>query len=201
MAEVFNLNPSEFINMNDLFPVLNDKVGLTYEQWRKAIENINYVYQHLGVSDVYGGNVQIITTAVGTEAQVEITPRKVVVDGKSIVYLDFIFYTPKSDEFVSKVTEQTYATSSGTGIAQVALSSVAGQTVKDNVFQINFLREYLPHLMANNTVKITATGFEFTDNINGNQIKPTINGEEVAYMSDLTAAIQSAISDSWEAEY
>lgn len=44
MADVFNKNPTDFIDMNNLFPVLNDKVGLTYEQWRIAMENINYVY-------------------------------------------------------------------------------------------------------------------------------------------------------------
>lgn len=53
MADVFNKNPSDFIDMNDLFPVLNDKVGLTYEQWRIAMENIIYVYNKINDTSVF----------------------------------------------------------------------------------------------------------------------------------------------------
>ena len=43
MADVFDKEPSEYVDMNELFPVLNEKVGLSYEQWRKLVENVNYV--------------------------------------------------------------------------------------------------------------------------------------------------------------
>lgn len=39
MADVFNKEPVEFVDLNDLFPVLNSAVGLTYEQFRILVEN------------------------------------------------------------------------------------------------------------------------------------------------------------------
>lgn len=39
MADVFNKEPVEFIDLNELFPVLNSAVGLTYEQFRILVEN------------------------------------------------------------------------------------------------------------------------------------------------------------------
>lgn len=207
MADRFNLSPSEFINMNDLFPVLNDKVGLTYEQWRKAIENINYVYQHLGVSEVRGDKAQVIYTEVGTEPKVEITPREVIVDDKKIVYLDFVFSIPKVDEYVDTVTEKVVTTTgptgsiTGKGTSRVTITPIANTGNKENGVQFDFLREFLPYTNQDHTVIIKETGITFKDNLTGDEIRPTINGNEVAYMSDITTAIQSAINDSWEASY
>lgn len=39
MADVFNKEPVEFVDLNELFPVLNSAVGLTYEQFRILVEN------------------------------------------------------------------------------------------------------------------------------------------------------------------
>ena len=39
MADVFNKEPVEFVDLNELFPVLNSAVGLTYEQFRVLVEN------------------------------------------------------------------------------------------------------------------------------------------------------------------
>ena len=39
MADVFNKEPVEFVDLNELFPVLNSAVGLTHEQFRILVEN------------------------------------------------------------------------------------------------------------------------------------------------------------------
>ena len=94
MADVFNKNPNAYIDLNNLFPVLNDKVGLTSVQWQKAIENANYLYNHLGLADVEVGTVQTVFTAPATLSDVEVSHREVVIDGKTIDYFDFVFYIP-----------------------------------------------------------------------------------------------------------
>ena len=60
MADVFNKNPSSFVDMNELFPVLNERTGLTSEQFKKVVENLIYVYNNLasgGGSGSSGGGV------------------------------------------------------------------------------------------------------------------------------------------------
>lgn len=47
MADVFDKNPSSFVDMNELFPVLNERTGLTSEQFKKVVENLIYVYNNL----------------------------------------------------------------------------------------------------------------------------------------------------------
>ena len=94
MADVFNRNPVDFVEMNDLFPVLNDKVGLTSTQWQKAIENTYYLRNHLGLADVSVGTVNTVFTEPGVLADVELTHREVVVDGKPVDYFDYTFYIP-----------------------------------------------------------------------------------------------------------
>ena len=97
MAE-FNNNPTEFVDFNDLFPVLNEKVGLTYEQWRKAIENINFVKANLGVSDVERGNVNISIVEDDALVGLDITTREVVVEKngiqRTVIYIDFDLKVP-----------------------------------------------------------------------------------------------------------
>lgn len=94
MADVFNKNPSVYVDMNDLFPVLDDKVGLTDEQWRKAIENANYLYNHLGLADVDIGQINTVFTEPGTLSDVVVSHREVTIDDKTIDYFDFTFYIP-----------------------------------------------------------------------------------------------------------
>lgn len=105
MADVFNKNPSAFVNMNDLFPVLNDKIGLTSTQWQKAIENTYYLYNHLGLADVNVGSVETIFTTPGTLANVEVSHREIDVDGKTIDYFDYTFYIPSPKIETSLTTE------------------------------------------------------------------------------------------------
>lgn len=60
MADVFNKNPSSFVDMNELFPVLNERTGLTSEQFKKVVENLIYVYNNLasgGSGGSSGGGV------------------------------------------------------------------------------------------------------------------------------------------------
>ena len=63
MADVFNKNPSSFVDMNELFPVLNERTGLTSEQFKKVVENLIYVYNNLasgGSGGSSGGGVVFI---------------------------------------------------------------------------------------------------------------------------------------------
>ena len=52
MADVFNTEPIIFVDQNEQFPVLDDKVGLTYQQFKTLVENTNYLYNNLGLSTV-----------------------------------------------------------------------------------------------------------------------------------------------------
>lgn len=94
METVFNNNPSAFIDMNTLFPVLNDKVGLTSDQWKKAMENANYLYNHLGLADVEVGSVSTVFNEPGNFADVVVTHREEKIGDKSTDYFDFTFYVP-----------------------------------------------------------------------------------------------------------
>ena len=47
MAKVFNENPTNFVNMNTYFNVLNNSVGFTAEQLTKIVENTNYLYNNV----------------------------------------------------------------------------------------------------------------------------------------------------------
>lgn len=106
MAEVFNQNPSAFVDMNDLFTVLNDKVGLTSTQWQKAIENTNYLYNHLGLADVSVGTVETVFTEPATFADVNVTHREVTVGDKTTDYFDYVFYIP-SPKIEASLTSTT----------------------------------------------------------------------------------------------
>lgn len=94
MGTVFNNNPGAFIDMNTLFPVLNDKVGLTSDQWKKAMENANYLYNHLGLADVEVGSVSTVFNEPGKLADVVVTHREEKIGDKSTDYFDFTFYVP-----------------------------------------------------------------------------------------------------------
>lgn len=94
MAE-FNNNPIEFVDFNDLFPVLNEKVGLTYEQWRKAIENSNYLKNHLGVTKVaVGKEPSVIVVDDPNDAKLDVSIREVKEGDITTAYLDFTHYVP-----------------------------------------------------------------------------------------------------------
>lgn len=91
MADVFNQNPTTYVDLNEMFPVLNEKIGLTYEQWRVAIENCNYLKNNLGVSNVAIGTITTHVVEGEEKTSVNITTREVVIEDKPIVYLDFEF--------------------------------------------------------------------------------------------------------------
>lgn len=89
----FNDNPAGFVNLNELFPVLNDKVGLSSEQFKKLVENTNFLYNHLGLADVEVGTIETIYAPPGTPFDVAVTHREVEdpTTGKTIDYFDYVF--------------------------------------------------------------------------------------------------------------
>lgn len=107
MAEIFRRNPDAYVDMNDLFSELSDKVGLTSEQWRKAIENANYLYQHLGLADVEIGRVSTVFTEPATLSDVQVEHREVTVNDKTIDYFDFTFYIPSPKIEAELLSETT----------------------------------------------------------------------------------------------
>ena len=105
MADVFNKNPSSFVDMNELFPVLNERTGLTSEQFKKVVENLIYVYNNLasgGGSGSSGGGV-VFTPSVDVNGNLSWTnnggltnpdtinikglPGKNGVNGKNVLYV------------------------------------------------------------------------------------------------------------------
>lgn len=55
MADVFNKTPTDFVDLNELFPVLNEAVGLTYEQFRILVENTFWLKnrEEIGIVKAY----------------------------------------------------------------------------------------------------------------------------------------------------
>jgi hypothetical protein len=106
MSDVFNTSPSAFVDMNNLFAVLNDKVGLTSTQWQKAIENTFFLYNHLGLADVDVGTVTTNFTAPATLADVVVTHREVTVGDKTTDYFDYVFNIP-TPNIVATLSSQT----------------------------------------------------------------------------------------------
>lgn len=81
MADVFNKNPSSFVDMNELFPVLNERTGLTSEQFKKVVENLIYVYNNLasgggsggsGGTLIYVGGSQVSSVSFTSDPQTQI---------------------------------------------------------------------------------------------------------------------------------
>lgn len=233
MADVFNKNPSAFVNMNDLFPVLNDKVGLTSTQWQKAIENANYLYNHLGLADVGIGRVETVFTQPGTLSDVVVSHREVTIDDKTTDYFDFIFYIP-SPQINSSITTEIVQDIADVGITMAQtpimgtgihsdtiigytfnfLAKILGngnfvvsdiRATQDNLVGSSFThspsgvdytkKQYRPdgQLLEITAVKINGTDITVTEKegLSGEiqNVRPTVNGEQVAYLSDITNAI------------
>lgn len=93
MADRFEKNPTIYVDMNDLFPVINERVGLNYEQVRAMIENSNYLKTHL-VSGVAVGNTDVFIVDNIEDKKLEVTAREETVNGQKVTYLDFALYIP-----------------------------------------------------------------------------------------------------------
>lgn len=106
----FNNNPSVFVDLNNLFPILNEKVGLSAEQFQKLVENTNFLYNHLGLADVEVGTITTNYIAPGTLADVRVTHREAIVDEKTIDYFDYEFDIPTAQieaESTASISEDT----------------------------------------------------------------------------------------------
>ena len=107
MAEnkIIESNPSVFVNPIEFFSVLNDKVGLTSEQVKKICENLNYLYNNLGLADIRVGYVNTIFTEPGTLSDVDVFHREEIVEGKTYDFLDFTFKIPSPKIETNLTTE------------------------------------------------------------------------------------------------
>lgn len=123
--------------MNDLFTVLNDKVGLTSTQWQKAIENTFYLYNNLGLADVEVGTVTTNFTAPATFADVVVTHREVVVSGKTIDYFDYVFNIP-TPNIVATLTSETTDTPSDVGMTLTQTPIYGGGSQSSVIVGYNF---------------------------------------------------------------
>ena len=92
----FNNNPSNYVDLNNYFPVLNDKVGLSSEQFKLLVENTNYLLNHLGLADVEVGTITTQYGSPGTLANVVVTHRDVTDPdtGHTTDYFDYVFTIP-----------------------------------------------------------------------------------------------------------
>jgi hypothetical protein len=64
---VFNETPDTFVDLNDLFPVLNEQVGLSVEQFRTLVENTIYLFNRKGAKFRYRGEWDATTTYYNNE--------------------------------------------------------------------------------------------------------------------------------------
>lgn len=100
MADVFNKNPSEYVDMNEFFPILNDKVGLTYEQWRKLVENVNYIKNNSNnIKELVGTNSKPINFAYDMEVGKLYNCKGLVYFNSSSIY-DLSSHIDSQDGFV-----------------------------------------------------------------------------------------------------
>lgn len=105
MADVFNREPISFADQNEQFPVLDDKVGLTYQQFKTLVENTNYLYNNLGLSSIDVGSVTTNFPSPGSFANVIIDHNITQINGKPIDTLDFSFSLPTPRISASLTTE------------------------------------------------------------------------------------------------
>lgn len=105
MADVFNKEPISFIDQNEQFPVLNEKVGLTYQQLKTLIENTNYLYNNLGLSSIEVGTVTTQFPSAGSFSDVIVEHNIEYVNNKPIDTLDFLFKIPTPRISASLTTE------------------------------------------------------------------------------------------------
>ena len=105
MADVFNTEPISFVDQNEQFPVLDDKVGLTYQQFKTLVENTNYLYNNLGLSSIEVNSVTTRFPSPGSFSDVIIDQNTIYVDGKPIDQLDFEFSIPTPMISASLTTE------------------------------------------------------------------------------------------------
>lgn len=162
MAEIFRRNPDAYVDMNDLFSELSDKVGLTSEQWRKAIENANYLYQHLGLADVEIGRVSTVFTEPATLSDVQVEHREVTVNDKTTDYFDFTFYIPSPKIQATLTSEKTNnAEEVGMTVEQIPIygSGANSSTIVGYEFKFNakFLAMDIPIIT---TITETSTDTE-----------------------------------------
>ena len=194
MADVFDKNPTEYFDMNELFPVLNSKVGFNYEQLKKLVENSNFLKNNLGASDVRVGKVSINFVASGQE-NVEISSRKLIINNEFVIYLDFSLNLPSGA--VSSVNGQTgevVLTTETLGAIQKKIDenqysfSEFNHTEEGVVFnktKASVNPSGLPEYEYIKKVILNQDGLEFIDNSTSENYRPTVNGEEIAYLSDL----------------
>ena len=94
MADVFNKDPIAFVDQNEQFPILDETIGLTYEQWRTLVENTNFLYNNLGLSSIEIGSVTTRYPSPGSFSDVVIEHEKGEINGSKTDNLNFLFNIP-----------------------------------------------------------------------------------------------------------
>lgn len=92
MAKSFDESPASFRNLNDLFPILNEKVGLSSDQFRVVVENIIWNYNHLSQANIIVGETYVEYTPPGTGFSVDIKHRKTVDEHECVTEDIWDFY-------------------------------------------------------------------------------------------------------------
>lgn len=188
MSDVFNNNPSVFVDLNTLFLTLNKKTGLDVDQWRAIVENTNYLYNHLGLADVSVGEVRTMFTAPGERFDIEVSHREETIDGKTVDYFDYMFYvpTPKIEAtLISEMTSQPEEV--GMTINQ---KEIYGEGDLSNVI-IGYKFNFSAKLLQTENVVVDAEMSDTSENAVQNKVIKT-------YVDN---TIQQAILDSWEGSY
>lgn len=69
MEEIFNQTPLQFVDLNTLFDALNEKTGLSAEQFKALVENTYWLKNNLGTGSGSGsGTVDSIMSDFSTNA-------------------------------------------------------------------------------------------------------------------------------------
>lgn len=93
MANSFDERPASFRNLNDLFPILNEKVGLSADQFRAVVENIYWTYNHLSLANIVVGTIKVTYAEPGAPFDVKVIHRGTYDEHECLIedILDFEF--------------------------------------------------------------------------------------------------------------
>lgn len=92
MTNSFDESPASFRNLNELFPVLNEKVGLSADQFRAVVENIIWNNNHLSQANILVGKTYVDYAPPGTDFSVDIRHRKTYDDHECVTEDIWDFY-------------------------------------------------------------------------------------------------------------
>lgn len=195
MADVFNKEPVEFVDLNELFPVLNSAVGLTYEQFRILVENTFWLknQEEIGVVKAFivSGSSEFGALWLSeTDGGAPLVPN-----------LEYVYIVQTNGNFKNKIFSWN-----GSIYEQLAKDSDnnytnADKSKVDKLITNGNGTKYLANDGTYKTISSGGGGIPEAPIDNKAYARKNSEWAETLTKAEIESAIQSAILSSWEAEY